>query len=673
MAETITPASVQLKAGKTQKFEASLTWSIEPAGVGDIDGNGSYTAPSAIENKQDVYAVAKDADSIEIGRAVITLLSRGDMEPGLTAPDVGAVIQPSTVCLKEGQKQEFRVPISWALEPASAPGKIDAASGEYLAPDSVSVSGSFAVVARIGRGEELGRSTVTFAPPEPPINVLSVIPEKAELKEGEQLAFRVEPKDLAVLWQASLGNVEATGVYTAPKKIFSQQTVILTAKSPDGAKYGNATVTLSNAAYWTRVLAIFWIALSFLLPVIIVYLWPLLETHSQSVSVVVNPPLITLNFQSKQQFSAEIIGVVNDSKKAVTWKSSDGSDVNSGVYTPPDKALPGQIQITATSKEDPTRSANATVYLTKDVSMAVLPSFATLQPSQTVQFAVVAMLPATAADAQPKAQTHSDIEWTLSRKGLGEIDSSGKYTAPPSIERTQILTVRAANAKQGLQAAANITLLGPQPEADKGYLIIFIIVMGMLGSVLHSVMSFTVYVGNRSFIPSWSLWYIFRPFVGGGTALFFFFLVGLGKVSATTMDPMSLGLVCGLVGLFSDTAIRKLAEIFNVILGTKEDARGDKLPGEAPKTSKEPSPKISGLDPNPAKMGTAQVLTITGANFREGAKVRVKSVERKPTAVSHTSIQVQLTQDDTAGGDAEIVVINADNTQSNAAKLIVSK
>jgi hypothetical protein len=191
MANILTPPSVQLKAGKTQKFEASLTWSIEPAGVGDIDGNGSYTAPSAIENKRDVYAVAKDADGKEIGRAVITLLSRGDMEPGPTSSDIRAVVQPLTVCLKEGQKQQFHVPITWVMEPASAPGKIDAASGEYLAADSVSVSGSFAVVARIGRGEELGRSIVTLAPPEAPINMLNVIPEKAELKEGEQLAFRV--------------------------------------------------------------------------------------------------------------------------------------------------------------------------------------------------------------------------------------------------------------------------------------------------------------------------------------------------------------------------------------------------------------------------------------------------------------------------------------------------
>ena len=162
MANILIPPSVQLKTEKAQKFEVSLTWSIDPAGVGEIDANGIYTAPKVIENKQDVYAVAKNAEGIEIGRAVITLLASGDIGPDPAAPDIRAVVQPLTICLKGGQKQQFCVPITWVMEPASAPGKIDAASGEYLAPDSVSVSSSFAVVARIGRGDELGRSTVTL-------------------------------------------------------------------------------------------------------------------------------------------------------------------------------------------------------------------------------------------------------------------------------------------------------------------------------------------------------------------------------------------------------------------------------------------------------------------------------------------------------------------------------
>jgi len=668
MANTLIPPSIQLKAENKQKFQVSVTWSIEPAGDGGIDSVGNYTAPDSIENKREVKAVAKGADGKEIGSATITLLPEMDNPPAQTDSGVKAVIQPSVAWLKKGGKIQFKLPCVWAIDPADAPGKIEP-TGEYIAPSKVEVSSSFAVVARNVRADELGRSTVTLVPSPPPIRSLTVIPEKAELKAGQQMAFRAEPGEQAVIWRAGLGKVEDTGVYTAPNKIVSQQTVILTAKSIDGAKYGNATLTLSNTAYWTHVLAIYWLLVSVLLTVIIGYLWPSLSTPSQSLSVIVTPPIVTMATQSKQQFTAEVLGGGDDLKKAVTWKASDGRDVKSGVYSSSaDTSAPAlPTQITASIKEDPTRSGIAKIYLTKDQSLAVLPASVRLQASQTAEFTLV---------ANP-AVTPSDIKWSLSRNDLGEFDSNGNYTAPPFIDSTQIVTVHATNGKQNLQAAANIILLGPQPRPNESNLIFFVILMGMLGSVLHAVMSFTVYVGAGAFMPSWSWWYIFRPVMGGGIALFFFFLVGLGKVSEATTDPKWLGLICGLVGLFSDTAIRKLGEIFNVILGTKEDKRGDKLPDEEAKTptkvltGKGPPPVIRELNPNPVTKKETPMLIITGANFRENATVRVNSIARKPEEVTSTSIRVQLTADDMASGDAKIIVINEDLTESNVETLTV--
>ena len=61
------------------------------------------------------------------------------------------------------------------------------------------------------------------------------------------------------------------------------------------------------------------------------------------------------------------------------------------------------------------------------------------------------------------------------------------------------------------------------------------------------------------------------------------------------------------------------------------------------------------------------------AGEREDATVRVKSAIRKPKDVSATSLKVELAKEDTAAaGEVEIVVINADGTLSNSAKLIVS-
>ena len=668
MANSLIPPLIQLKAEDKQKFQVSVNWSIEAPGEGSIDSDGTYTAPDSIETKKEFKALAKDAAGKVIGSALIILLPEMDTVPAQTDSDVKAVIQPSVVWLKKADKRKLMLSCVWALEPADAPGKIEQ-TGEYLAPSKIAISRSFAVVARSIKGEELGRATVTLVPTAPPIRSLSVIPETAELKAGQQMAFRVEPEDQAVIWRAGLGKVEDTGVYTAPNKIVTQQTVILTARSIDGAKYGNATLTLSNTAHWINVLAIYWLIIGALLTIIIVYLWPSLSTPSQSLSVIVTPPLVTMATESKQQFTAEVLGAGDDLKKEVTWKASDGSDVKSGVYTTSAVASPSPlpIQITAAVKEDPTRSGYAKVYLTKDQSLVVLPSSARLQASQTVEFAVVAT----------PALTTVDVQWSLSRKDLGEIDSNGKYTAPPSIDRTQVLTVLATSGEHNLQAAANIILLGPQTGPDELHLVIFVILMGMLGSVLHAVMSFTVYVGAGAFMPSWSWWYIFRPFMGGGIALFFFFLIGLGKVSEATMDPKWLGLICGLVGLFSDTAIRKLGEMFNVILGTKEDKRGDKLPDEganAPTkvlTGKGPPPVIRELNPKSVNKKATPMLTIIGANFRENATVRVKSIARRPEEVTSTSIRVQLTDDDTAGGDAEIIVINEDLTESNMKTLKV--
>ncbi|MEJ2168695.1 MAG: hypothetical protein P8X90_24540 [Desulfobacterales bacterium] len=487
MANTLIPPSIQLKAEKKQKFQIAVSWSIEQPGDGGIDSDGTYTAPDSIEKKKEVKVVAKDADGNLIGSASITLLPEMDTAPTETESDVTAVIQPSTAWLKKGEKITFVLPLVWVLDPADSPGKIEP-TGEYLAPGNVPISQSLAVVAFNSKGNELGRSTVTLVPAATPIRSLSVIPETAELKAGQQMAFRVEPGDPAVIWQVGLGKVEDTGVYTAPNKIFSQQTVILTAKSIDGAKYGNATLTFSNTGHWIHVLATYWLIVGALLTIIIAYLWPSLSTPSQGLSGIVTPPLVTMATQSKQQFIAEILGTGDDLKKEVTWKASDGRDVRSGVYTASAVASPSAlpIQITATIREDPTRSGYAKVYLTKDQSLVVLPGSVRLRASQTVEFAVVAT----------PALTTSDVQWSLSRNDLGEIDSNGKYTAPPSIDRTQVLTVRAASGDHHLQAAANIILLGPQPGPDELHLIFFVILMGMLGSALHAVMSFTVYVGT---------------------------------------------------------------------------------------------------------------------------------------------------------------------------------
>ena len=129
----------------------------------------------------------------------------------------------------------------------------------------------------------------------------------------------------------AVGTISASGMYTAPDSITTQQTVTIEATSQaGGAQIGSATVTLYPSA-----------------------------------SVSVTPAGVTLNGGQTAQFTAN---VANAGNTAVTWTLSPavGTISTAGLYTSP---LPVSITtqrtviVTATSVADTTQSASATVTL----------------------------------------------------------------------------------------------------------------------------------------------------------------------------------------------------------------------------------------------------------------------------------------------------------------------
>jgi hypothetical protein len=73
--------------------------------------------------------------------------------------------------------------------------------------------------------------------------------------------------------------------------------------------------------------------------------------------------------------------------------------------------------------------------------------------------------------------------------------------------------------------------------------LVFVMLMGALGSMLYFSSSFVAYVGNRTFRSSWLWFYIARPFVGGALAIIFFFIAGSGFLnsSASATNLMTIG------------------------------------------------------------------------------------------------------------------------------------
>lgn len=134
----------------------------------------------------------------------------------------------------------------------------------------------------------------------------------------------------SVTWTASAGSISSSGVFTAPAKTSSIQTITITARSTfDTTKTGTATVTLAATA----------------------------PVSSTVTGVTVSPGTAT----GSTTFSATVSGT-NSPSQAVTWTASAGAISSSGVFTAPAATSSVQsITITARSVQDSTKAGTATV------------------------------------------------------------------------------------------------------------------------------------------------------------------------------------------------------------------------------------------------------------------------------------------------------------------------
>jgi RHS repeat-associated protein len=172
-----------------------------------------------------------------------------------------------------------------------------------------------------------------------PENAEEVIPTTVNLSASQSQQFTILGStpglcsSPAVIWSMPAGlpgTLTASGIYTAPNSVTSEQTVTVTATTlGDSSASISATVTLMPA-----------------------------------VTVSLTPANVTLNDGQAQQFTAS---VGNTTNTAVTWTSNPaGTGVFSetGLYTAP-VAISTQrtVTITATSQADPTQSVSATITL----------------------------------------------------------------------------------------------------------------------------------------------------------------------------------------------------------------------------------------------------------------------------------------------------------------------
>ncbi|MFG0261331.1 MAG: hypothetical protein ACF788_02960, partial [Novipirellula sp. JB048] len=410
------------------------------------------------------------------------------------------MITPTAKTLNASESIEFEIeplPDGCMIQEPEI-GTYDAETRIYTAPSQITEQSEVSLIVRAADETEIGRATITLMPSTP---ALQLTPASVELSAKQQQWFRSEPAE-PLTWEESLtGKVTQEGVYTAPRWIWSPRTIVLTARSrKDAQRYAHATITLLDTPSKRLALGIYLFLLGGLLIGAVVGMWGSLHSPIQTPQVRISPPIVTLKAKEKLDFAASVTGSVEDDTATFHWTKSDNGVTDNGVvapvtgvYTAPNEFLERErVAVTARRDDQSGSSATAIVLLSETKSLRVLPSELTARAAQ--EFSFVARLVEQPNQAEEPAESDREspspkIQWSVEPK-LGQISQEGVFRAPAVISETQTLTVLAQlEDEPHIQAGANITLIASvaSHRGRKVGVLLFVLLMGALGSLLHSV------------------------------------------------------------------------------------------------------------------------------------------------------------------------------------------
>jgi hypothetical protein len=114
--------------------------------------------------------------------------------------------------------------------------------------------------------------------------------------------------------------------------------------------------------------------------------------------------------------------------------------------------------------------------------------------------------------------------------------------------------------------AQRVNYFGWRPSLSPEFLLFVVVaIAGALGGLVHTIRSFSWYVGNRRLHWSWVPFYSMLPAIGalGATVFYLVLRAGLFSPSASTeqISPFGFTAVAVLVGLFSEQALEKLRQV----------------------------------------------------------------------------------------------------------------
>jgi hypothetical protein len=250
---------------------------------------------------------------------------------------------------------------------------------------------------------------------------VSIIPALATVTPGGSVTFQAVvsgASDRSVTWSVpagpNAGSITSTGIYTAPPTPGTYQVKATSVADPSQSATAEVTV-------------------------------------QADIAISITPTPITVSTQARQTFTATVTGT---SDRGVTWSIEEGPVGGTldaeGTYTAP--ASPGTFHVVATSRANPTRSARATVTVTRSyvASVAISPALPTVVTGQFLPFA-----------AQVSGVFYSaDIDWSVLEAGGGAITRDGLYIAPSAEGVYHVIAASQEDATR--RALATVDVKAPQ-------------------------------------------------------------------------------------------------------------------------------------------------------------------------------------------------------------------
>ncbi len=384
---TLVKSASQNYTANVTNFSSSSTvnWTVAPGGgtfSPTSTTNGAPTTAFTAGTTAGTFAIkataAEDVSNNTFATQNVVVVDPTSVTVGVS-PSAPTVVSGATQAFTATVAPITNTAVTWSIAPAV--GSINPATGLYTAPATPPATNQSVTVTATSTAAPSRTGTATVTVPAVVVGISPTAPTVVMNATQQFTATVTGSTTTTVTWsvQSGGGSVNGSGLYTAPGA--AGAAVVRATSVADPTKFADASVTIITAP----------------------------------VSVSISPTSATVTTGATRQFTATVANAANTN---VTWSVQEGSggSVNAtGLYTAP--GTPGTFHVIATSVQDNTKSATATVTVQNPVTITIAPTEAYVQPNGTRTFTGTA--------------SSGGVNYTVVEGAAGgTVNASGLYTAP---------------------------------------------------------------------------------------------------------------------------------------------------------------------------------------------------------------------------------------------------